>query len=192
MLGSGPSLTQADVDYCRDKAVILAVKDAIRLAPWADVLYSSDSRWLVYHRGWPSFLGLKYTIAQRQHAAPTKEQERLSDWQVLRNTGDSGIETDPTGLRTGRNSGAAAINLAVHLGAGRIVLLGFDMGLGPNKEPHFYGKHPYGQVTQPWRLFLQHYAAMVQPLEALGIAVVNCSRETALPCWVRQPLMEAL
>jgi len=32
-LASGPSLTQADVDYCRGKARVIAIKDVLHLAP---------------------------------------------------------------------------------------------------------------------------------------------------------------
>ena len=44
------------------------------------------------------------------------------------NTGEEGLELDPTGLRNGQNSAYAAINLAVHMGARTVVLLGVDAG----------------------------------------------------------------
>ena len=34
ILGGGPSLTPADVDFCRDKARVIAIKEAHRLAPY--------------------------------------------------------------------------------------------------------------------------------------------------------------
>ena len=52
---------------------------------------------------------------------------------VLTNTGQRGLELDPSGLRHGSNAGYQAINLAVHLGAKRIVLLGYDMKVDGNR-----------------------------------------------------------
>lgn len=61
-------------------------------------------------------------------------------------------------------------------------------------EPsHFFGEHPRTiQRDTPFALFRQHWATLVAPLRALGVSVVNCSRRTALDCFPRQPLREAL
>ena len=183
-LGGGPSLTQADVDYCRGRDVhVIAVNDAYRLAPWADVLYACDSKWWGWHKGVRTFAGRKYSL-----------QAASSIWpgvQVLKNTGESGLELAPTGLKTGRNSGYQAMNLAVHLGAARILLLGYDMRCGPGGQTHWFGRHP-NQSEPPVALFLQRFPSIVAPLKALGIAVVNCSRETALTLWPCLPIDEAL
>lgn len=185
-MATGPSLNQSDVDFVRGRAMVVCVNDAHRLAPWADVLYSSDQRWWEFYRGVPEFAGLKFGI---QPLAPRRA------WQVtvLRNTGSEGIETQPDGLRTGKNSGAAAINLAVHLGARRIVLLGYDMGCTPGQPAHFFGAHPEQLRTNvPPTSFVPFFGAMVEPLDEIGVTVVNCSRTTALKCFPRMDVSEAL
>lgn len=111
---------------------------------------------------------------------------------VLRNTGNTGIETHRAGLRTGRNSGAAAVNLAVHFGVSRIVLLGYDMGHegGPS---HFFGEHPERLRAQsPYPSFIEKFREMAAPLKAAGVEVVNCSVSSALECFRRAPLREVL
>jgi len=182
-LGGGPSLTREDVEACRGKATVLAINDAYRLAPWADVLYGADSKWWGWHKGVSSFAGLKFSL-----------QPDAGQWpgvQVLRNTGEGGLELDPSGLRTGRNSGYQAINLAVHLGATRVLLLGYDMGPGPKGETHWFGDHPDRNVS-PYTTFLARFEAIVEPLRQLGVEVINCSRRTALTVFPCQPLEEAL
>lgn len=179
-LGTGPSLTQEDVDRVRGKATAIAINDAFRLAPWAEVLYACDSKWWYWHwlKGAREFAGLKFALDP-----PAKQYAGV---QVLRNTGEGGLELDPTALRNGRNSGYQAINLAVHLGAARIVLLGYDM-----RGDHFFGRHPDAS-RPPFNVCLKHYASLVDPLKRLGVEIVNCTRKTALECFPRRPLEEVL
>jgi hypothetical protein len=96
------------------------------------------------------------------------------------------LERTRTGLRTGSNSGYQAINLAVHLGAARIILLGYDM-----KGTHFFGKHRDGSVP-PFQACLRLFPTLVKPLAALGIPVINATRSTALTTFPCLPLDLAL
>lgn len=178
-LGNGSSLTSEDVDYCRGKARVIAINDTVRLAPWADVLYSSDLFWFRKHRGVPSFTGLKYTL----DCVDVRPEWRINR---LRGTKDSGLELDPSELRLGRNSGHAAVNLAVHLGASRILLLGFDMQGGRWFET------ARNQKTTKFNTFRGHFSSLIKPLGELGISLINCSRNTALTCVPRQKLEDAL
>jgi hypothetical protein len=173
-------LTTFDVDFVRGKADgVIAVSDAIDLAPWADVLYSCDGGWW----GWPkgqaalkTFQGLKYAL-----------KDDAKKWaaygvQRLRHTGRTGLELSPDGLKDGANSGYQAINLAVHLGAARIVLLGYDM-----QGTHFFGQHPDGSKPT-FSVCLPLFQTLVKPLAAAGIEVINCSRKTAITCFRRESL----
>jgi hypothetical protein len=183
-IGGGPSLTPDDVDYCCGKATVIAVNDAYRLAPWADALFAADLEWWNVHKGVPGFAGLKFGFGKG-----------AARWgvNVMRNTGDSGIEMDPTGLRTGRNSGAAAVNLAVHFGASRILLLGYDMQAKNEKHAHWFGAHKAPlRGNSPYYTFRQVFDQTAKSLKKTGVSVINCSRETALTCFPRVALREAL
>jgi hypothetical protein len=109
----------------------------------------------------------------------------------LRNTGERGLENDSTGLRTGRNSGYAAINLAVHLGATRIVLLGYDMR--GHKQQHFFGQHPPRlRSSTPYASFVACFSTLVEPLRQRGVEVLNCTPGSALGMFRRAALRDAL
>lgn len=189
-IGGGPSLTAADVEMCRGRAPVVAISDAWRLAPWADVLYSCDPTWWRVHGGVPAFGGLKYGLA---HPKERHEPGVIA----LANTGDHGLEREPSGLRAGlrggSNSGYQAINLSVHLGASRIVLLGYDMQPAANGRTHWFGAHsdPLKNAS-PYGMFRRSFEALVDPLRAIGVVVVNASRQTALTAFPRQPLDAAL
>lgn len=186
-VASGPSLTREDVEYARPRASLVVVNDAVTLAPWAEVFYTSDQYWLPKHAGLPTFAGEKYAVLPGR--GKWNPFAKFPDVKALANTGADGLETDPGGLRTGRNSGYAAINLAVHLGAARIVLLGYDMGVGPKGEAHFLGD----KKSQPhYHLFRAAFKTLVAPLAALGIEIVNSTRRTALTCFPQLPIEEAL
>jgi len=180
-IGGGPSLTPEDVLRVYGRRVI-AINDAYRLAPWADVLYAADKKWIDWHDGVPMFMGPKYTVESR-------EQTDRPDWHVLRLTGPLGLERDANGLRSGHNGGYQAINLAVHLGASRIVLLGYDMAPNPDGPSHWFGEHP-DKRPSPYPEMREAFDSLVDPLKAIGVEVVNCSRRTALTAFPMRTLDE--
>lgn len=191
-LATGPSLTQADVDACSGVVRTIAINDAYRLAPWADVLYSSDRNWYPKHDGVPAFTGPKYGIG----SSPGKANpfSKYPDIQVLQNTGYHGLERHPGGLRNGKNSGYAAINLAVHFGAMRIVLLGYNMGRAHGKS-HFFGSHPSGLIDTPEALYVtfrQSFETLLEPLREAGVEVINCTPDSSLSCFPTMDLRAAL
>jgi hypothetical protein len=102
-----------------------------------------------------------------------------------------GLCLQPDGVRTGRNSGYQAINVAVHLGASRIVLLGYDMSVDhAAKKSHFFGDHPKVTHPSPYHSFLRAFATMVKPLSAVGVEVINCTRRTYLKTFPQRSLEE--
>lgn len=188
-LGGGPSLTQAQADRLRGRARVIAINDAWRLAPWADALYACDWRWWRKHDGVPGFAGLKVTLSN--------SLGHLDDWpeiRVLKNAGTEGLELTPIGLRTGRNGGYQAINLAVHLGAARILLLGYDMKAAADGRTHWFGDHAEWP-TRPsiFRdVFLPHFEGLARALDEIAVDVVNCTPGSALDVFPRRPLEDAL
>lgn len=188
ILATGPSLTVTDVATVRGRVRTIAVNDAVTIAPWADVLYSSDRRWWNRYGGVPSFTGAKYAIGQSRGRA---DGVPFADVVVLRHTGVEGLEHDPSGLRSGEHSGYAAINLATHFGAARILLLGYDLGAPAVGSSHFFGRHPTGlrETTAPeYARFRGYYRALAVELAILGVAVVNCTPGSRLDLFPSAPV----
>jgi len=127
-IGGGPSLTPEDVDYVRDKANVIAINDAYKLAPWANILYACDLKWWNWHGGVPEFKHIKAT--QDKKASLKYDLKYLQ--QTFIDDGEAGqvslgFDAVPGNIRTGRNSGYQAMHLAMQLGATKIILLGYDM-----------------------------------------------------------------
>jgi hypothetical protein len=192
-LATGPSLTQADVEFVKGKATVVAVNDAHRLAPWADVLYSSDRYWWRHYRGVPGFGGLRVTIEYAKRRAALELQRFDPAMVFMRWDGDRGVCTKPDGLRTcAANSGGAALNLAVHLGARTVILLGYDMG-DVTGQKHFFGRHPAPlSNTHNFPTWRTAFQSMRPALDRLGIKVLNCSRTTSLSAFPCVALEDAL
>ena len=96
-------------------------------------------------------------------------------------------------IHYGANSGYQAINLAYLFGAKNIILLGFDMKLGANKITHWHGNHPMG-LTQdsPFKTWLKNFPRLANDLKVEGVEVLNATRSTALDCFNKVKLEDAL
>lgn len=182
-LGAGPSLTAEDVERVRGRARVIAVNLSIRLAPWADALYACDQQWWRWYPEARSFPGLKYGVTVTAKHAPGVY--------ALKVTGTDGLELQHGSIRTGRNSGYQALNLAVQTGAKRILLLGYDMQRGPKGQTHWHPEHPIKR-SSPYPSFVKAFATLPKPLKALGVDVINCSRRTALTMFPQMSIEDAL
>ena len=195
ILGSGPSLTKEDVDYCKGKARVIAINNCYMLAPWADILYACDIDWWTMHYSMlplslALFLGERWTISLEAskkyglHHVDSKYAASISFTPGLVHLG---------GLKgPGGNSGFQALNLAVLFGVARIILLGFDMGIQYHLT-HWHGNHPGKLNKSPnYREFIKSFQGAAFDLRRAGIEVVNCSRESKLECFRRDLITNVL
>lgn len=100
----------------------------------------------------------------------------------------AGLKRIPTdGIQ---NSGAGAIILAARRGADRVILLGYDCQYdGARRHWHEDHRRPLGNAGS-----LHKWPDQFRALRAhlAGVEVVNASRQTALDCFPRVSLEEAL
>lgn len=181
---TGPSLTASDLQGVRAAGLpLVVVNDAHRLAPWADVLYACDAAWWDVHRGAPGFEG------ERWSSHDLEQNDKLATaarWQLRLVAGvdADGLSRDPSRIHYGGNSGLQAINLATLWGATRVLLLGFDGGAG-----HFFGDHPPGLRNAPASRFRTAFALAAR---SAPVPIINCTPTTALACFPRMRLTDAL
>lgn len=195
VIAPGPSLTAEDAN--RPDGPVVAVGDAWRLRPTAEVLYHADHDWWDRHRGVPEFRGEKWIQDKPDRRDVLLGAAAAERWGLRCVRGESrrGFSLDPALIHHGLNSGFQAVNLAVLLALvpERIVLLGFDMKPGADGRRHFFGEHPQGLRPTPvgdYAAFAAAFALAAPTLAGAGIDVVNCTRDTALTCFRRAPLEE--
>jgi hypothetical protein len=182
ILGGGSSLTasavrQVALARLENRCRVIAVNDSVYLAWWADWLHAADLSWWQSHvQTIPRFDGVKTTI-----------DELVSPQWVtgtLKVTGVEGFDPDLACIRTGNNSGYQALHCAIHAGASRIVLVGFDM-----QGNHWSGISPSSDYVDT---MAPHFASLLPTIEARKIEVFNVSTISALGVFPYCPLNEAL
>lgn len=188
LLATGPSLTPLTINLCRavrrlraDAVAAVAVSDAFRVAPWADMLYSADAAWWHAHAQEAlKFEGLKVTVSP---SVSNRHVHLLKQGEV------EGFAASPDTLATGGNSGYQALHLAVHAGARRALLCGYDMT--GKRGAHFFGDHPRNLRTTDEASF-GRFAPRFAALAGRGTEIINCSPGSAIECFPRADLGDIL
>lgn len=187
---TGPSLTEAVAEQCRGHHVI-AVNDAHRRLPWAEVLYAGDRDWWELHQGCPDFAGEKWSAHEPKLNDKSAIAERYGLQLVAgpRQVDAPGFSLDPTRIHYGNSSAFQAINLAILFGASTIYLVGFDMRTTTPR--HFFGDHADPAMNMSrYEHFLPAFNAAARMLreEAPGVRIINCTPGSALRCFPRGEL----
>lgn len=187
----GPSLTEATADRCAGLPTI-AVNDAWRRVPFAEVLYAADAQWWDHHDGCRDFDGERWST----HGLPNNDKRPQAErygLSLVRGDEGEGFSLDPVRLHYGSNSGFQAINLALHMlgGEGTILLIGFDMRVVEGRR-HFFGNHPPAMHRETdYGTWFAEFDMASQRLPAT-LRVINCTPGSALPSFPRQDLEAAL
>ena len=185
IIASGPSLTRSDVEAIKGKGTVIAINDNYKMAPWADILYFCDPKWFRWHKENPEFQHFQGEI-YTQDETTAKENH----FHYIKSAPGEGLSTDPKVIFQGSNSGFQSINLAYHLGANKIILLGYDMQTTDGKA-HWFGHHP-DNVVSSYQCWTKYYDRLAEDAKAKGLHIVNCSRQTALGCFERKHLEDVL
>lgn len=187
VFASGPSLTKLWSADREPPCPAVAVNDAWRVVPTADVLYATDDRWWLHHKLVPEFKGVKVGWGG---------ESRPDGIVWLADGGTEGFDPRLGWIRHCRNSGGAAIHLAAQLGARTILLVGFDQRRVGDKD-HFFGAHPdaielHRGMGSPYPDWKPHFDALAAALAEQRIRVLNCTPGSALSMFPMANLEEML
>lgn len=191
-IASGPSLTPDECEQVRlarqgERCRVIAINDNYLLAPFADVLYACDERWWDLHINalrLHKFTGELWTCNSLAH--------RKYGITHIHARNAPGLSLWPGVIHHGGNGGYQAIGLAHQFGAARVLLLGYDMQQTAGRV-HWFGDHPQGlNNAQGLAKWPQRFEQLAEQLQSAGVEVINCTSETALRCFKRKTLAEAL
>ena len=131
ILGGGPSVKTFPISFLKTKKVI-GCNHAYLFGPEVvDILLFCDQVFYNHHRQRPEFQKFPNPKVSNSESILNPDEDILI---VPRK--QQGWHRDALGFNA--NTGSAAINLALILGAARIFLVGFDMQLGPQREQNWH------------------------------------------------------
>ena len=166
LLAPGPSATAESAERVRAEGLPLgAITSAFQLAPWADFIAATDSAWWRRHPEALKLPGSKYTMHNVRHV----ERVKVPGYVAV-------------------NSGVLGLECAKRNGATRVMLLGFDM-----HGTHYFGPYRNGLTNTSEakrRMHLTQYARWRRANP--GIEVINCTPGSALTCFPKASLNDAI
>lgn len=190
-VASGPSFTEEQAQYivnarALDKCRVIVVNDNYKRVPNADLLYACDGLW------WDKNINAARKVFSGAFLTSDNSASAFFDIPYMPyDNRAKGLSRKGAPINLGSNSGYAAIDLAFHFGANKIILVGYDMQRTGGKT-HWFGDHPNGlwnfhpdDLIAAWA---RNYVALAHDLFEAGVDCVNCTIETALTCFRRSTL----
>ncbi len=217
ILGGGPSLTEQFLipkeivnkvvkkelppsvysDYLKPihNCHVIGINVTFLIGDWIDVVFFGDSPFFLrYRQALLKFPGLKVCCC----SIPDKDRAWVKVLGRERNR-PRGISESPYNVSWNGNSGAAAISMAVHAGAKRIILVGFDMKLSEDKRQHWhdlYGKgvydNPKKMMKLPFQRHLRGFEFIAKDAKRLGVEIINASPDSAITQFPKMSIKELL
>jgi hypothetical protein len=181
------------MSFLHDKHVI-GINVAYMLGDWIDMVFFGDKSFFLTHQnGIAIFPNLKVSCLPSMAG---------SSWIkcLPRDTEHTrGISTSPRLCSWNGNSGAAAISVAVHAGAKRIILLGFDMKLSPDKTQHWHNVYGRGEIKDdkklrklPFDRHLRGFADIAKDAKRMGVEILNCCPDSMIKEFPKFSLKELI
>jgi len=188
-----PDVYSPYMSSIHDKHVI-GINVAYLLGDWIDLVFFGDSGFFLKHEeGLSKFNGLRVSCHPRVNSI---------DWVKYlpkdRNH-TRGISTSSRMVSWNGNSGAAAISIAVHSGARRVILLGFDMKLNETQDQHWHDVYGRGLardekkiMKMPFHRHLRGFPEIAKDAKRMGVEILNACPDSAIDCFKKVTVKELL
>lgn len=193
LAGGSLSLFSEYMKPIHDKHVI-GINVAYMLGSWVDIVFFGDRNFFLNHQQrLADFPGLKVSCSSQT------DRYNWVKYTPMDYGHPRGISPNPRFVSWNYNSGAASISLAAHLGAKRIILLGFDMKLDETERQHFhncYGrlnvKNPKRHVGLPFNRHLLGFPEIAKDAQRMRIEIINASPDSAIKDFKKMTVKDIL
>jgi hypothetical protein len=172
IIGGGPSVNSLDLTKIHDKHVI-GVNDAYQFGDWVDFTLFGDFPWFSKHK--------KDLLQYKGIVCSCNDKTKSIQWVRTSRRLRDGLSEKPDAVCWCGNSGASAVNLGTLLGAGRIVLLGFDMGTDDKGNANWHKPFNPAPNTKVYPKFIRNFKSLSEQAEKQGIKILNANPNSNLP-----------
>lgn len=185
-------------DGLLDGQVVLGVNRIIALCSNFDAYFLGDSRgyWEHGHKKEIDGFG-KPAFCANQKWPMDRSVIGVPAFQLVRVGLSEGLDPRPDRIAWNKSSGGAAIDVAVHMGARKIVLLGYDMR-AVNGQMNWYGEafkdRDNAGLTfmkakkEMLASFLLPYPKIARDAQSRGIEIINATKDSAITSFPYVPL----
>jgi|KBSSwiStaDraftv2_1062776.scaffolds.fasta_scaffold30686_2 hypothetical protein len=174
ILCGGPSVGLLDIDKLQGHKLIV-INSSFYRAPWADYLMFSDTRW------WDA--NVKKIERFKGKIICASSLARHPRLLRMKRKSPPGLSPDPGYVVIKYTTLASAINIAVHLGVKKVVLVGADgkNGGADGKQTHHHTDYPHQWKQMPGTFDKQRrdLGPVAKDLVKLGVECVNASPDSA-------------
>ena len=192
--GSSPLSVYSPYMECIHKKHVIGVNVAYMLGNWVDIVFFGDTGFFLKHK-----IGLAAFPNLRVSCSPHSEKAGWVKYVPKDKQHPKGITPNPKMVSWNLNSGAAAINLAVHTGVKRIILLGFDMSLSPERTQHWHNVYGKGQQLKPDQMrklpfdrHLRGFPHIAKEAQMRGVEIINANPESMITCFKKTTVKELI
>jgi hypothetical protein len=176
--GESVSLYSPYMSAIHDKHVI-GINVSYHIGNWIDMVFFGDNSFFLREQdGLARFPGLKIS------SHPQLEGKSWIKYLGRDSKRPRGISPNPKMVSWNGNSGAAAISIAVHTGAKRIILLGFDMKLDLEGKQHWHDMyHRMKSIKKnalPFDRHLLGFPEIARDAKRMNVEILNASPNSAI------------
>ena len=187
VLGGGPSVRSFPLSRLTRPVKVVGCNDAYLFGEdVVDVLTFGDLKWYNHHKQKPAFFAFQNPKITNH---PRLKDEQGIIWAPREQHG-----FHLSALGWNGNTGSMAINIALLLGAARVLLVGFDMALGPDGKGHWH-KH---ELDSPQE---HHYTRYKEEIERTasdiskkwpGVTIINLNPLSTMSTFPKMAWEEAV
>lgn len=184
IIAGGPSLAGFDFSRLAGRRVI-AINSSVFSCPSAGVLFFGDERWWRWNAD-----KVKRTYAGRIFTCSSVADPVVHN--LVKRRPPPYISPERGDVTMLRTSLTASINLAIHFGCTRLILLGADMKAAANGRAHHHPEYPVRNLPTCWDVQMTELREVAKSISDLGIEIINTSLESRIDWWPKQSIEELL
>ncbi len=175
IIGGGPSLLTQNTALLQGQNTIV-INSSYLAFPDAQFCIFSDMRWWCHHLRLKQMIDFKGTVISTSNSASGAKIVKM------KRKSSPGLATERDSVMVKNTTLTGAINLAVHFGVAKIVLLGIDQKTTDGRHWH-HASHPWTPTSNCWARQQMDMPKIAEGLKTLNIPCVNASPGSALALW---------
>ena len=219
IVATGPSLSSSQLEYLLSKHTaadsdvrVFTINNTYQVYPNTDVHLSCDGPWWRWYWNDPQLRSLAHDTSCEMWTWYPEFAEEFGINYIFGEEKRRGLSLDPRVVHINHGSGPMIMNLAIHYGVKKIVLIGHDMKFAKDYNPqkqlpgsiprHYFGEYP--KKLQHWPSvkvrqgvldgLIEAYSDIKDDMDArqISVDIVNCTPDSALTMFRQSELRKEI